>query len=333
MPEVVYVAPRTCESCYEVFDIMDSGSSTECGQYRCDDCPCSCCDCDSDCECWDCRNSRNNDGPVHDWNYRPDFDLKGSDSAVHLGLELEVGTDSWRIADAVNQVDNSEYHLYLKSDGSITGAEIVTHPMTLEWAKSWQSYRVTDANAFDAMLTALKTRGCTVDSIPDPYGCGGPMTFGLHVHVARDGFKRHRSDRKRSVHHQMTWLLFISRNARQLEKLARRVSHRWGGFAAPMPGELKRKATYVERDNRYVAVNCNNRATYELRFFAATLDPVELWAALEFADASVEYTRQIKSSDALRNEALRWRAFVTWVGASGKYPNLESQFITHSITN
>lgn len=69
----------------------------------------------------------------------------------------------------------------------------------------------------------------------------------------------------------------------------------------------------MECDNRYVAVNCNNAHTFELRFFASTLDKQEFYAALEFADASVRYTRAITIQDVLRGKALTWRHFTAWV--------------------
>jgi hypothetical protein len=98
----------------------------------------------------------------------------------------------------------------------------------------------------------------------------------------------------------MMWLLFMYRNVAALEKLARRASSRWASFKKPVPGELARKAQSVQADNRYVAVNCNNEKTFELRFFASTLDEREFFAALEFADASVRYTRAIAIQEALR---------------------------------
>lgn len=321
---------RTCESCYDEFDYLATGTYTECGEYRCGDCTgCGCCDCDSCDGCSDCRSFRgeddcDSDHRVHNYSYRPyPFNMKG-EGTVHFGLELEVGQNEHDIANAVGYVDDSEFHLYLKEDGSITGAEIVTHPMTLDWARNWDK--------FDTLLTQLKWSGCSVEDYHTGYDT---QQYGLHVHIARDAFIRPGGKGKRSTYHQMSWLLFISRNTRQIQRLARRFDSRWARFNPTQPGELKSKAQNRVRfgEGRYVAVNCAPDHTYELRFFAATLEPVELWAALEFADASVEYTRQIKSSDALRNRALRWPAFTGWVADSGRYHNLESQFITHSITN
>jgi hypothetical protein len=60
-------------------------------------------------------------------------------------------------------------------------------------------------------------------------------------------------------------------------------------------------------------VNCNNEKTFELRFFASTLEEREFYAALEFADASVRYTSDIAIRDVLHGEAITWPHFVEWL--------------------
>jgi hypothetical protein len=178
----------------------------------------------------------------------------------------------------------------MKQDGSISGVEIVTHPMTLVWARQYP---------FAELLCSLRGAGCGVDD-----------EYGLHIHVSRNAFQR---DGKQSAAHQMMWLLFMYRNVAGLETLARRTSSRWASFKKPVSGELARKARSIHNDDRYVAVNCNNKKTFELRFFKATLDEREFYAALEFADASVRYTRAITIQDVLRGKAITWRHFTAWV--------------------
>jgi uncharacterized protein YeaO (DUF488 family) len=269
----------TCESCGDgicgnsLYHYCD-----ECCEYRCGDC--------GRCECNSYRSA------IHQWDWRPrSYRPKGEyPGQVLLGLELEVGGYGRDIVPAVQDIDCDEAHLYMKYDGSIDGVEIVTHPMTLDWASDFP---------FGKMLSNLRNANCYVDS-----------DYGLHVHVSRNAFRR---VGKRSASHQMAWLMFLYRNSSELEKLARRVSDQWASFKKPMKGELKRKAENPEDDSeRYVAVNCRNSKTYELRFFKSTLQDQELWAALEFADASVEYTRGITTSDILQGSALSWDQFIEW---------------------
>lgn len=311
--------PRYCDGCGECFDYQIEGGYCECLYYNCDDCsPCTCSSYDSD----DDDDERDRYG-IHSWDWRPHrFNSKGNyPQEVLMGVELEVGESKQSIANAVHSVDSPEYHLYLKHDSSICGAEIVTHPMTLRWAREW----VTDGGGafpkFELLLRQLRLAGCHTNE-----------NYGLHIHVSRNAFKVG-PRKERSASHQMTWLLFIYRNAGYLEHLARRDPEEWGAFSAPGRGELKHKAEQVAtRYPRYVAVNCNNEKTYELRFFAATLDDTEFWAALEFADAGVEYTRHLKAADILKGGALQWKSFVKWVNQHD-YPNLSIEFRNQAINH
>lgn len=277
-----------CDSCgYETND-YDATWCDSCCEWRCDDC--------ESCPCND------GDSRIHDYDYRPrHFDAKGDHSAVLFGVELEVGGYEYRIADAVSVVDPNSEHLYVKRDGSISGLEIVTHPMSLEWARGFP---------FARLLAWLRDADCYVND-----------NYGLHIHVSRRAFQ---TCGKASASHQLVWLLFLYRNADMLVKLARRESEEWAAFCKPERGELVRKASRVDRSNRYVAVNCNNVHTYELRFFKSTLTDAEFWAALEFADASVAYTRQLKAHDVLRGKALSWASFREWV-AGQDYASLIGQ--------
>lgn len=280
-----------CHSCH----------TAHCGEedyHYCDECDTRRCEYCGPCE------GRSASHAVHQWDYRPpSYRPKGNyRSEVLLGMELEVCGYEDPIVRVVQSIDPDEDHLYMKEDGSISGVEIVTHPMTLAWSRTFP---------FGQMLQGLRNGGCSVNE-----------GYGLHVHVSRRAFRKSGTQ---STSHQMVWLMFLYRNSAQLEQLARRTSDRWASFRPPVRGELRRKSHDCPAgDDRYVAVNCRNDRTYELRFFKSTLDEQEMRAALEFADASVEYTRGIKSPDILRGNALSWDAFASWV-RSRNYPNLEAE--------
>jgi hypothetical protein len=220
---------------------------------------------------------------------------------VLFGVELEVGGRESRIVEVVRTYDACEDHLYMKHDGSIDGVEIVTHPMTLAWARQYP---------FERLLAGLRAQGCDVGD-----------EYGLHIHVSRNAFRR---NGRQSCAHQMLWLLFMYRNVDELIALARRESDEWASFTEPVPGELARKATGVDNGARYVAVNCRNEKTFELRFFAATLNAREFLAALEFADASVRYTQALRINDVMSGDALTWSHFADWL-ESRNYPNLSAE--------
>lgn len=282
---------RSCDSCADDFDYEQYG-------WCCDACSAVLCD-----DCSSCNNCSEATDDVRPYDYRPSsFRPKGNyPDEVLFGVELEVGGRESQIVDVVQTYDPCEDHLYMKHDGSIDGVEIVTHPMTLQWARDFP---------FENLLADLRAGACDVGD-----------EYGLHVHVSRNAFRRYG---RQSCAHQMMWLLFMYRNVSDLTALARRTSTRWASFTAPVPGELARKATGVDNGERYVAVNCRNEKTFELRFFAATLDLREFFAALEFADASVQYTQALQINDVLSGDALTWPHFSEWV-ASRNYPHLAAE--------
>jgi hypothetical protein len=267
-----------------------------------------------------CMSDQNWEGDrdcrVHNYHWRPpqfvpktlEHETVGN-GTILLGFELEVGGRADHIADAVYRLDTKGDHIYMVYDYSIhRGVEIISHPMTLGFARNYP---------FSGLLRNLRMAGCCVE---DGYGTPDAQ-YGLHVHVTREAFI--------SNAHRMRWLMFMYRNSDQLTQLARRSSERWAAFTRPVPGELKDKAERVQplcdRRDRYYAVNCTNPETFELRFFKATLDETELYAALEFVDASVRYTRGLKAYDVLGDEALSWHRFTEWVRKS-EYPSLSTVF-------
>lgn len=169
-----------CDSCDREIDRDFDYYCDSCGAWRCDECG-SCEGCDDD-------GDGGGDTRVHSYEYRPrHYRPKGDYPAEALmGVELEVHGGHGVIADVVCGVDPYEDHLYMKRDGSICGVEIVTHPMTLAWARGYP---------FARLLGNLRASGCSVDD-----------DYGLHIHVSRNAFQR---DGKQSAAHQMMWLLFM----------------------------------------------------------------------------------------------------------------------------
>ena len=304
---------------------------------------------------------------VHYYSYKPSpFLPKGNfPSEVLMGIELEVGGDKYTIANRVKEIDGNEDVMYCKADCSIYGTEIVTHPMTLNWLKE---------NArFDDLLEKLRDDDCYVDRADCQCGDGSycDHSYGLHIHVSRNAFKQLRKRRtapeprqmgetyeqrigremrelrrqqraQEAINHQMIWLMFLERNEDKLAgdyRLARRDPSHYGAFKKSDLRELRAKAEGPNYDEgRYMAINCQNDKTYELRFFKSTVDTEEFYAAVEFADASVEFTRNLDANDVLRNKALHWSEFVKWLrtqtDARGglRYSNLLTQINRLGIT-
>ncbi len=263
-----------------------------------DGCGNGCCDPD-DCDCDDCRGAddlADFGGLVHDYSYRPRPIFYGT-GPLFLGPEIEIETPDYREHDCAKIACSYLGSLgYLKLDSSIgNGFEIVTHPMSYEWAMAnfpWQ------------MLTRLRDAGCEATD-----------NTGIHVHVSRAGFA--------SPCHVYRWMKFIYRNERQVKVVARRSCEEWAAFTDHDRRAVKDYAKGA-KGWRYRAINPNNDDTFELRIFASSLDPGEVQAALGFAAASVEYTRHL-TIDKITNGGWAWSAFVDWLADQPAYQPLTQQ--------
>jgi hypothetical protein len=218
---------------------------------------------------------------------------------LFLGPEIEIATPAYLDAECAQHAAARLGDLgYLKEDGSIgCGFEIVTHPMSYEWAIDhfpWQ------------LLTDLAARGCAATA-----------QTGIHVHVSRAGFS--------SPCHIYRWMKFIYRNQPQVTAVARRSSAQWAAFTDHDRRSVKDYAKGTRYGERYRAINTNNADTLELRIFASSLDPAQVQAALAFAAASVEYTRGLTAHDIAHHGGWQWPAFVAWLSDRPVYQPLRNQ--------
>jgi hypothetical protein len=254
--------------------------------------------CDPDeCDCEDCQANRNFGGLVYEYSYKPVPVFHGT-GPLYLGPEIEIETP-YSSGDACARIARS--HLgslgYLKEDSSIdNGFEIVTHPMSYEWALEHFPWR---------MLTEL-----------DDAGCAATSDTGLHIHLSRNGFS--------STCHTYRWMKFIHRNQPQVTTLAGRASAQWAAFTDHDRRAVKDYAKGATGD-RYRAINTNNDDTFELRIFASSLDPQRVRALFGFAAASVEYTRGLTVDAIIKRRGWAWPAFVDWVAERPIYAPLHGQ--------
>lgn len=286
------------------------------------------CDCGN---CGECERRSN----IHNYSYRPSPLFKGH-GPLYLGLECEVSTvgasDTTRsIARYVSSRFDDESIAYLKSDSSIgAGFEIVTHPMSHDWAMAefpWDMFDVLRWN-FD---------------MEDSEDCG------IHVHASRDGFS--------GTRHLYMWQKFFYRNARPIQEVARRYDSRWAQFSPEarscaayvaktsgrqrrdypantwyMPPSWRRRVRrygsdfeYAPSIDRYSAINVQNAATLEVRVFAGSVRPQRIQAALNLVHASIEYTRTLDTQTVLKKEGWSWGSFRNWVADRSEYTALNNE--------
>lgn len=223
---------------------------------------------------------------VQNYSYKPPPVFHG-EGPVFLGSELEVHVPpNLNNTCAELALDHFGQLAYLKEDGSIgSGFEIVTHPLSYQFAMKNYPWN---------LLPELSESGAQATN-----GCG------LHVHVNRDGFS--------SPAHAYRWMKFWYRNSDPIQKIARRRNSTWARFDSDERKQTLKNVKGGRGRERYVAVNCTNRTTYEIRVFASSLNPQEVKAALGLVDATVAYTRGLTSKGIISNNGWDWASFDNWL--------------------
>jgi hypothetical protein len=284
------------------------------GNWCCEDCTDNvefCDECDEYYEngCNSCGST------IHSYQYKPDPIFYGTDTnKMYLGLELEteIRTNSVACRESAELITNQVPEIYLKSDSSISGQgyEIVSHPLSFNY---WQDNMQHFYDTLEELRTTYNARSWDSDS------CG------IHIHISRNGFK--------SGAHMHRWINFIYKNVEDVTKYAGRGNNRYAQYGDVYKHDkygrpyftLKDKITNGGFTERYSAVNTQNQNTLELRVFRGTTNSNGVRATLEFAHASVEYTRDMSISD-VKLGMLGWDWFKDYVQVNnGIYPNLYSR--------
>lgn len=255
----------------------------------------------SDDLCESCYDDRWNDDDdpdqcdlINSYGYAPTPRFHG-DGPVFLGLELEVTTPSGELREAAQVAIDTIGDLgYLKSDSSVSGFELVTHPMSHAWMAEHFPWKTLDELA--------------------RMGCDG-YENGIHVHVSRAGFD--------SPAHIFRWLKLIYRNEDPVTAIARRESE-WASFSSRARQNAKHHAKGSRQGDRYCAVNVQNFATFEVRVFRSSLDRQEVRAALDLVSASVEYTRHL-TVPAILSGGWTWQGFMEWARERPEYAALVAE--------
>lgn len=282
------------------------------------------------------RDSEEDDSLINSYSYRPKPCFMNDDSShsyyatldestlrpqLYLGYELEVEYEGHRMhskyegAEMLARRYGMPTPLYLKSDGSLSdGFEIVSMPGTLGYFTQhfdWSGIKELSKMGFKAWNNSH---------------CG------LHIHMSRNAFT---SDR-----HLFLFIKFIFANREGLVQFSGRESHyaKFGienflnaYYDYDRQQQVRHRKLmdlvkgYESNNDRYMAVNVQNANTIELRFFRPSLKTTTVLSALEFCDASFRYVNEISLPDVLRNNALGWNSFRSWVDSVGKYPTLRER--------
>ena len=285
----------------------------------CDDCAYHCPDCgetyqyeESMLDCCE-QQSRN----INNYSYRPMFiyhsinevgDVHSTTRAIegelYMGVELEINKMD---DDMVQQfIDNcttaEEVFVYFKEDGSLgpDGVELVTMPATLD--------------AFEAVFP--------FDAL-DNARLNGARSFyysncGFHIHVSRSAF---------TPTHMWKFVRFQLMNPGLCQRVAQRQESSYATWYYD-ENEERDIPQYVKgvktNGRRYLAINFQNHATVELRYFKGNILRSAILKNLEFVQSVYNYTKHMTVSEVM-NKGLTENKYHCWLDENrDNYPHLVS---------
>lgn len=301
-----------CEGCGNIYDnermnYSESRDLTMCN--RCYNYPIECGECHYEYregESHECYLEHGSN--IYEYSYRPRPKLYGL-GTYWLGFELEVeyhdyDSDSENCNEMAGKIRQMlDGRVYCKHDGSLDyGFEIVSHPHTLE------NYHTEFPWAF---LKRLRSNGF---QSWDNDNCG------FHVHLSLSAFNA-RTQGETDMH-KIRFTKFIYDNQNQVERIAGRKSNEFALFEDK--GNVVNKILHGHQNaGRYEVVNVANSKTIEIRIFKGTLRKERLLSNIEFVQAVLEFTRNMKITP--KAKPLAWSRFVKFVvDNEAQYPNLNT---------
>lgn len=282
---------RICESCSENY-------------YSCDDCGCvlhgddtrSTEDGETYCEsCYADHQEEDDTASIHSYSYKPEamFYQAVNETSANLFLGWELEVDHSRSRDRSEDIESIDMPdcIYCKEDGSLDlGFEMVSHPGTFKY---WQSLDT-------SFIRDLKRKG---------YKSYDTDTCGMHIHVSRKAL---------TTLDLFKVLEFFRRNVSFVKYVSRRKERLLDRWASVETGGVKQLVQKVKRgrnshDERYTAINLENRSTIEFRIFRGTLNPESFKRNLAFIFSLVHFVK----ATGLQN--LSVLDYVKWLESDGKH--------------
>lgn len=235
------------------------------------------------CDCEACLENQGRNSLIEDWDYQPRWVMHGRkhtmDVGPFFGLEIET---SWaqriqplpEITRWANDTGVLEGDLiYIKTDSSVhNGYEIVTHPMTFEWAMENFPFK-----AFDKLVTKY-------NALESEDSCGG------HVHINKDSFTNA---------HLYKFIQFHHRLGDFCELMGGRDGGQWGTLKSnSWKAERKHaKSTammkFSNTQQRYMGLNFMPEYTVELRYPAGGSSSYLIKKNLQLAHAVWSFTKEV----------------------------------------
>jgi hypothetical protein len=255
---------------------------------------------------------------VHSYGYRPSprffthyysvntVTNRASPEVLYMGMEIEVEKMMAHADEFYNALtDKQEQFVYMKTDGSLSssGVEIVTMPGTIDAIKS--------VFPFDA-LDVARNRGARSFYYSN---CG------FHIHVSRSAF---------TATHMWKFVKFQMNNPVLCQTVGQRQDSSYAhwnyqyrdrmNMGDGLPSLVKGKSA---NGDRYVAINFQNHATVELRYFKGNILKAAILKNIEFVQSMYDYTKQLTAADVMTRHGLTELKYLDWLDDKTElYPNL-----------
>lgn len=221
-----------------------------------------------------CDNCYDNSNTLLESRYTPDpliFNKIDEVTNEFFGLEIEVETDNISLAETISR----DPHFYCKEDCSVSGFEIVTHPMTRKWF-----YDALEGGRFDKIFNLSKS-GCK--SYYADCSCG------LHIHMSKNSFSK-------LTIYKMFRLIYGEAYAEFWTRISRRKT--LGEFAS-IDKSIHKASTYAKNGlgyGKFSGLNITEH-TCELRIFRGTLNKESFIGNVELYFAFKDYAKSSSISE------------------------------------
>jgi rRNA maturation protein Nop10 len=208
---------------------------------------------------------------------------------LFMGVELEIdgGGEDHYFAELILSEGYPGF-LYAKKDGSLqNGFEIVSHPATLAFHLIEAGWENVLRKAHELGYTSHDNKRC-----------------GLHIHINRTFWGPDEEDWEIG---ELKLLIFFERFWDKIVKFSRRTPSQIERYCSRYGTEDIETAKRQNGDNRYYALNFQNRYTIEIRIFRGTLRIDTFFATLQFVHYLCHY---LKERSAHELQKATWESFV-----------------------
>ena len=263
---------------------------------------------DETCLCESCHSEKR--AHIKRYSYKPPWKFyylpaESGRNALYMGVELEVdNTGGEYDNDDVAETMCDMLPAICKEDGSINnGFEIVTHPMTLAYARSREG-------TFNKALSYLRS-----------HGFSGHNHGGMHVHMSKSAF---------SDLHVIKFSRLFMDNVFFWTRLSQRKQvnlDRWANFdSSPrFDHEAVKDGKKHRNAYRYAALNFTSQ-TIEVRIFNSSIRTDRFYKNLESCQAAFDFSKAYGLCDMT---AEKFTTFI--VAGRSVYPNLAAFLVEKNM--